>query len=445
MRKILFYLIICLLTLSTPLTCFAASFNPNMILTDNDLTHYTSMGLNEIKNFLVEKGSALASYVDPQVRMYAYQIIHDAAMTYQINPKYILTLLQKEQSLITDTNPGSGQLNWATGYGCPDSGGCNPKYQGLAQQIDWGTGGTRYYFDHPEEFKYQVGQTFIIDDTQVTIANDATRALYVYTPHLHGNENLFKLWNSWFSIDYPDGSLLQNIEDGGIWLIQGGKRRPFLNLAAFVSRHSFDKVIKVKQTDLEKFEAGLGIKFANYSLLRKPTGEIYLLDDETLRHIENEEAFRTLGFNPEEVDGVAEEDLTGYVLGESITVASAYPTGGLLQDSTTGGVYYVENGKKYPIWSKTLLNLYYSDKTMTRVSQEELEKYPTGMPVKLQDGELVKTKDSPVVYVISNRLKRPIANAQSFESLGYKWSNIKLIEEKVLNLHRTGGEVIVEN
>jgi len=402
--------------------------------------------MNAIKNFLEDKGSYLADYVDPDVKMYIYQVIYDVSRVYKINPKYILTLLQKEQSLITNgTTPSQSRLDWATGYGCPDSGGCNDKYKGLATQIDWGAGGTRYYMDHPDEFRYQVGQTYTIDDQQVTIANDATRALYIYTPHIHGNENLFNLWNEWFALEYPDGSLLQNMEDGGIWLIQNNFRRPFLSKSAFASRYSFDKVLTVKQSDLEKYETGVAIQYANYSLLHLATGEIYLLEDDSLRHINSMEAFRLLGFNPEEVDDVEPEDIANYKIGDPITIESSYPTGALLQDNTTGGVYYVKSGKKYPIWSKALMNLYYSDKKLTAVSPDELAQYPTGNAVKLQDAELVKTKDSPIVYVISNDLKRPIANGETFESLGYNWKNIVTIEKKVLGLHGLGDEVVVEN
>ncbi|HDQ15525.1 MAG TPA: hypothetical protein ENN45_00520 [Bacteroidetes bacterium] len=445
MKRLTNLALMCLFFFITPLFVSAATFNPNMILTDAELTNYTSMDMNAIKNFLTDKGSFLANYVEPNVRMYVYQIIYEVAQVYRINPKYLLVLLQKEQGLITNSNPSQGRLDWATGYGCPDGSAGNPKYQGLANQIDWGAGGTRYVFDHPEKFNYQVGQTYTISDTQVTIANDATRALYVYTPHIQGNKNLFTLWNSWFSTTRPDGSLLQNVEDGGIWLIENNKRRPFLTKTAFASRYSFDKVIEVKQADLEKYEIGEPIQFANYSLLRKPSGEIYLLDNEILRQVENMEAFRLLGFNPEEVVETTEDDLKNFKLGEPIGVGSAYPTGALLQDNSTGGVYYVKNGVKYPIWSKILMKLYYADKKLTAVSPEELEQYPTGGAVKLQEGELVKAKDVPTVYVISAGLKRPIANAETFESLGYKWSNIITLDKKILNLHSTGAEVLIEN
>ncbi len=445
MQKPLIYLLVILFALSMPLALLnAATFNPGFILSDHELTDYTSMSMNQIRDFLKRKGSALANYVDKTVRMYVYQIIYDVSRVYKINPKYVLVLLQKEQSLITDPNPSQGQLDWATGYGCPDSGGCNPKYKGLANQIDWGTGGTRYYLDHPEEFKYQVGQTYEIDGQKVTIANNATRALYIYTPHIHGNKILHTLWNKWFALEYPDGSLLQNALDGGIWLIQNGTRRPFLTKSAFVSRYSFDKVITVKPEDLEKYEIGAPIKYAQYSLLQIPSGGIYLLEDDKLRPIMSRKAFRLLGFNPEEVTKVELKDIADMPKGEPITMESSYPTGALLQDNTTGGVYYVKNGKKYPIWSKKLIDLYYSHKKITPVDPDELAQYPTGKPVKLQDGELVKSHNDPTVYFISNGLKRPIASAQTFESLGYQWKNIIEIEKKVLDLHQTGEEINTE-
>ncbi len=438
-KKITIFLLVTLITISTPLTALqAVTFNPSLILTDEELADANALNLDQIKNFLKNKGSYLTNYVEPTVRMYVYQIIYDNAQFYQINPKYLLTLLQKEQGLITETNPTQSQLDWATGYGCPDSGGCNEKYRGLANQIDWGAGGTRYYFNHPNEFRFQVGSTYEIDNQKVTIANDATRALYIYTPHLSGNQTLHRLWNEWFAPVYPDGSLLQNASDATLWLIQNNLRRKFASKSVFASRYSFSKLIIAKVEDLEKYEIGRPIQYANYSLLRIPTGTIYLLEDETLRPIANMETFRLLGFNPEELVKVTEEDLVGYGRGELISLKSSYPTGALLQDATTGGVYYVKDGIKYPIWAKNFLKLYFSDKKIIKVKSVELEKYETGLPVKLKDGELVKATDSPIVYIISNGLKRPLANAETFEGLGYKWKNIVIMPAKVLDLHDTG-------
>mgnify|MGYP000132608367 CR=1 FL=1 len=42
---------------------------------------------------------------------------------------------------------------------------------------------------------------------------------------------------------------------------------------------------------------------------------------------------------------VEEKDLELYRIGANITLSSAYPTGALLQDNSTGAVFYVQDGK----------------------------------------------------------------------------------------------------
>jgi hypothetical protein len=431
-----------------------ADFNPNFIISDSELIEYDSMNMEQIQEFLENKNSYLADYVDPTVRITSAQAIYDSAHLHQINPKYILVLLQKEQSLIQDGNPTQDQLDWATGYGICD--GCKKtdaavqKYKGFVNQVDWGAGGTRYYFDHPGEFTYQVGQTYNISDTngsamQVTIVNNATRSLYIYTPHIHGNQNFYNIWQNWFSTSYFDGSLLQDAESGGIYLIRDGKKHPFLSKSAFLSRYpSFDRIVVVNPADLDNYPTGQAIEYPNYSLLQIPTGGIYLLDDDTLRPIASKEAFRLLGFNPEEVTPVESKDIFFYKIGEAITEKSAYPTGALLQDKDTGGVYYVQNGVKQPILAREMIKLYYADKKITPVTPGELGNYTTAEPVKLRDGELVRSPEDPAVYFVSNGQKLPFASAEAFNGLGYKWENIVTLPQKVLNLHPTG-EMIMEN
>ncbi len=448
--KKLVSLIILLTFLLTPISPLLAEFNPNFIISDAELTDYDSMHMGQIQNFLENKDSYLATYVDPAIRITSAQAIYDSARLHKINPKYILVLLQKEQSLIEDGSPTQDQLDWATGYGICDS--CKKtdakvqKYKGFVSQVDWGGGGTRYYFDHADKFKYQTNQTFTIDNQLVTIANDATRALYTYTPHIHGNQNFYSIWQDWFSTSYLDGSLLQDAEEGGIYLIRDGTKHPFLSKTAFLSRYpSFDRVISVNPADLAAYPTGASIQYPNYSLLQVPTGGIYLLNDDTLRPIASKEAFRLLGFNPEEVTPVESKDIFFYKIGKPLTEQSAYPTGALLQDNATGGVYFVQNGVKQPIIARELIPLYYSDKNITPVTPGELGNYATQDAVMLRDGELVTAPEDPAVYVITNGQKRAFASAEAFTGLGYKWENIVTLPQKVLDLHATGDPIVENN
>lgn len=432
---------------AAPLEGYHPNFDPNNIISDHDLIDYNSLNMEQIRQILVHKGGTLAGYVDQETRMNAAQIIYDSAQVYRINPKYILVLLQKEQSLVADPQPTQRQLDWAAGYAvCDDCSTDDPviqKFKGFKKQVSKATWRTRYYLEHPNEFRHQVGQTYDIDDTEVTPQNKATVALYNYTPHLHGNYNFWRIWNDWFSKSYPDGSLVQVRGEAGVWYINKGVRRPILSKVALVSRFDPDKIIQITKTDLERYEMGAAIKYANYSLLQLPTGGIYLLDGDTKRPIASPEAFRKVGFNPDEVEPVAEADLAIYEIGVPITEESAYPTGSLLQDKSTGGVYWVYNNKKYPIWGKEILEANFPGQPITSVASEELAKYLTNKAVKLEEGELIRLKDEPdgKIYVISNEKKRPFKSKELFNTLGYKEEKIRAVSLKVFNMHVIGEEI----
>src|SRR3989339_219697 len=84
-------------------------FNPNHIISDAEMTDYACMNLEEIDNFLKNKTGILNNYeiLEPStsLNLKASQIIYNAAQNYKINPKVLLVLLQKEQSLVENPNP----------------------------------------------------------------------------------------------------------------------------------------------------------------------------------------------------------------------------------------------------------------------------------------------------------------------------------------------------
>ena len=154
----------------------------------------------------------------------AAYIIWEAAQEFKINPKVLIVLLEKEQSLVTDKFPNSVQYRAATGYGCPDSAACDSKYYGLKAQV----GNAAYLFMkivHENKYNlYPVGNNYVkyhynsaCGGSTVHIENRATGALYTYTPYqpnaaslaagyglasdgcgAYGNRNFFLLFSDWF-------------------------------------------------------------------------------------------------------------------------------------------------------------------------------------------------------------------------------------------------------
>ena len=238
----------------------AASFNAGNIMSDAVMSDYDSMTVEEIQAFLTEKnpcdnrnyalyqeqsslypgvtwhweGGADGHFVCLSEERFgdgtvigsgqtAAEIIYQAAQDYRINPQVLIVLLQKEQGLITDTYPHSGQYRSATGYGCPDTAACDTKYYGFKNQVRNAAALFRNVLDN-DYYLYPSGTTSQVrfspnascGSSAVYIENRATAALYRYTPYQpnaaalaagygsgdacssYGNRNFFLYFTDWF-------------------------------------------------------------------------------------------------------------------------------------------------------------------------------------------------------------------------------------------------------
>ncbi len=274
----------------------AASFNPGNIISDAVMANYNSMSVSDIQSFLTSKNPCnntnYGLYLDQSSRyktvswhwsdghfvclsqerfgegteigqgQTAAEIIYEAAQTYRINPQVLIVLLEKEQGLITDTYPHSGQYRAATGYGCPDTAACDSKYYGFKNQVFRAAELFRYTLDHGSALYPDNRQGVYVaynpssscGGTNVYIENRATSALYRYTPYqpnaaalsagygmgdacsAYGNRNFYLYFTDWFgstqaaSAKTVQGDLI-NIPDGE-YLIATKSTSPQRTLAA---------------------------------------------------------------------------------------------------------------------------------------------------------------------------------------------------------------------
>ncbi len=209
----------------------------NSLVGDGDFTDINAMSVETIQSFLNSQGGYLANAPTDQLGdraagRRAAQIIFDAAhgvgeasgtlkgivvntSTGTVSPRALLVTLQKEQSLVTRTDYAQNALDKAMGYGCPDSGGCEAKYRGFTNQVEWAAWQLRYnweaagrdaawwsanYSTHYYQGysrSHNWGETYYV----VTYKNKATASLYRYTPHVgNGNYNFWRLMIDWFNV-----------------------------------------------------------------------------------------------------------------------------------------------------------------------------------------------------------------------------------------------------
>lgn len=433
-----------------PLSTLAANFNPGRIISDEEFTDAFSYTATDVQNFLLRRTGTLATknVTDTAGTVKRFSdVLIELSKLYSISPKVLLVTLQKEQSLIMDPSPSQRQFDYAMGYGCPDSGGCSAKAAGFFNQLDFTAWQFRKYYTFPTQYTYRVGGTYMFTDvngtrqTTVTIENQATANLYNYTPHVYnGNFNFFNYYTLWFARQYPDGALLRVGKTGPTWLLQNGERRAIQTRSAFITRFGdYNKILSVSADVIASYPRGADIKLPNYSLVRTPDGHTYLLSGDEKRLIESEEVFRNLGFNPEEVENVQTEDLTGYLDGVSISNASAYPAGALVRIKENGAVAWIEQGVWYPILDKQILKSRFPNrKANLTITTTELQNYTRGGSLGFRDGELVRTKGEPGVYVISNGLRRAIRSREIAKSYGYNLKNVLIITPRLAELHPIG-------
>lgn len=444
--------VLAILGILSPSLLPALAFNPNYILSDEDLTNPFALDRNQIQAFL-DRGY-LGTYKTTDyagVSRYAADIIWRASQMHNISPRFLLVLLQKEQSLVEDDEPTQKQLDWATGYAvCDDCAMDDPaiqRWKGFGKQINSAAlqFGEGYMADidaaGTTQGKYGPGVAVTVDGTTVIPENAATAAMYAYTPHLHGNMNFVTIWDRWFGAEYPTGSLLQAVGEDGVYLIEHGYKRPITSQSALLSRFNPNLIIPVNAEALTSYPTGRAISFPNYSLLKDEDGHIYLLVDDALRQIDSMETFRDIGFVEDEVQDISNDDLEAYDIGDTITTTTLYPQGSLFQLKTNGAVFYVRDGVRHAIFDKTILTANFGTMAITPVDSVVIEQFAEGKPVKLPDGWLVKFAEDPTVFVISEGKRRPIDSEQTFLGYGWSWGDIVTVSQDALNTHPLGDAI----
>ena len=239
-------------------------FNPGLIISDSVFYDFGTMTVADIQRFLDGRLSACRAAADrpgclkdyrlshPAVdatpgrckampgknNISAAELIYDVARACGINPRVILVKLQKEQGLITSTDPSPRAYDFALGMDCPDTpSGCSATSAGFFWQLYKGVGQLNYYSNPAGPFTWlKVGSTVSVlyqagrpecGRQQFVLQNKATAALYYYTPYVpnqaaldnlyglgdrcsaYGNRNFWRFFSDWFGSPIGGGFLLK--------------------------------------------------------------------------------------------------------------------------------------------------------------------------------------------------------------------------------------------
>ena len=152
-----------------------------------------------------------------------------------------------------------------------------------------------------------------------------------------------------------------------------------------------------------------------------------------MHYIISSETLRQLGYHPDEIIDITDEEYETFYQGKIISPADLYPMGAIFKSKENNTLYYIENGKRQAFAHADVAKILYPQLSAITVDFETLKNYPlSSQSLTFNEGTLVALPDSPLIYVISDGLRRHVPSEEVFEGLGYKWENIKRVSEQAL-------------
>jgi hypothetical protein len=499
MKKQILFLVITSLFFSAllnPSAVFAAQqvlpgFNPDKLIDDSVFSNKKTMSAAQIQAFLESKSSVLAntsnSFVmqlkepvnnqalkntledpkaDSTTPRTAAELIYDAAQSSGLNPQVILVTLNKEQSLITGRQGASADqiqraLDFAMGFGCPDSQPCGDIYRGFYYQLFGGVdsennrylgaakslvksfetpGGRGPYFNGTTS---KVGDAITLPNTtgdydgvlpqqSIVLKNAATAALYRYTPHVfNGNYNFWKFFNTWFGkstgtdSESTTAKLIKTSSSGDVYIVENGGRYKVLPFVAKLRNLKTSKAKKVSQKVFDQYQ-NKGLYSPPDNTLIQVDDKYYLFESNTKRPI-TEQGIKEKGLKINDAVKVNADDANLFVTGTEFSLSD----GAVLKGATTPAVYLLTNGKLKLFTYATFVQ-YNAAQLMQVVPEATIAKYPKDGLVLPKDGSLIKSFGSATVYFYENGQKKPM-DGEIFRNRGFSFTNVYELDQKEID------------
>jgi hypothetical protein len=408
----------------------AADFDAGNIISDEVFFASSAMSASQVQQFLQSKGATCVPGEQPCLKDYrtstpdrpgetglcraytgrpdqsAADVIVGVAQACGINPRVLVVLLEKENSLVTRTRPTTRSYQAATGFGCPDTAPCDSQYYGLFNQLYMAARQYQVYAQNPTRYGYRAGRTNTVrwhpdascGTSQVFIVNQATAGLYNYTPYRpnaaaldnlygtgdrcssYGNRNFWRLFTDWFGSTQANTYLLRSDGDATVYLVSGSTKYPIANGDLLHALSPLGSVGFVSQQYLDRRTTGKVVQRA----LLGPDGTVYYVD-----------AGIRLPFG-----SCAQVEDFGMTCGDAVALdagpiaaLAAGPRMTNLFRTTSGKAYYIQAGKRREVADDASLVAQGLPTSGVTLLESGVAYLPPGEPV-ARDGVVLAARDS---------------------------------------------------
>ena len=409
-----------------------AAFDPGNIVSDTVFYDGYAMNSTEIQSFLTSKVptcyssyACLSTYsqrtpsmvADSYCAAYTGGAAESAALIISkvgracgVSQKALLVLLEKEQGLVSMSNPTEGRFKSATGMGCPDTAPCDPNYSGFFYQVYYAARQYQIYAANPGWFGYRAGVVNSIlyhpnpdlecGRKDVFIVNQATAGLYIYTPYTpngaalsnlygtgdacssYGNRNFWRIFSDWFGSPTAGSSLVRTQANASVYLLAGNGKYSVPSMALLSAYSKLGAVGYVSQAFLDSY----GTIGRASLVVRTPDGTIGLLDSGVIRPMTSCTVAEHFGGS---CDPSGYTQLTDYQ-------ASTFAIGPRVQtylSDAAGQRYVMRDGGKREVLDNESLAAFGSVGSFVAVKDSTIAALATGDPI-VRDSVFVASRET---------------------------------------------------
>ncbi|MGM1030792.1 MAG: hypothetical protein ACQEWM_13115 [Actinomycetota bacterium] len=311
----------------------ASDFDPGHIVSDDQFFDGGAMTAAQVQAFIdVKHPGCTAGYTcldtyrqgTPSMAADAYcaalpgrtsetaaSIIARVGAACDISQRFLLVLLEKEQSLVTHRSPNATRYTKATGFGCPDTAPCDSSVGGFFYQVYYGARQFQRYAAHPGNYNHRAGVVNNVlynpnaacGSSPVLIRNTATAGLYNYTPYqpnaaalrnlygtgdacsAYGNRNTWRMWTDWFGSPtaVAGGAFARDSSNGRIFLVSGGRKYYVPSTAILAEYRQLGSAQDRTSAALAAIPSGPDLG----RTVRASNGAVYLVDNSQLLHFQS--------------------------------------------------------------------------------------------------------------------------------------------------------------
>jgi len=290
----------------------------------------------------------------------------------------------------------------------------------------------------------KVGETIVLGNTlggyenilpsqSVWLTNNATAALYRYTPHVfNGNYNFWKFFQAWFK--YPNGTLLKMASSGETYIIQNGLKAFVPQFVAAARGLDLNSTVIISPTEYESYVTDKPLGPENNTIVQLPgQNEKYVFID-NVRHLASDLVIKQRGLDPKKVLSILPDEAAIFEAGSVLPPKD----GTVIRGTTNQAVFLVKDGKIKMFSAYTFAQNKITKKDIITVPDSEIGTYSQSGFVAPLDGSLVKSANDSTVYLVQSSLKQPLLG-EIFKNRGLSFKKVAIISSDELNALPMGG------